>query len=98
MTTAISAAVLKDPGETLDYGWDYSDDLALTPGAEIVTSVWDVPAGLTHLTERDNLASPVTIFWVAGGTVGEDYECENTATDSQGRIYVRTIRIFVRNK
>lgn len=88
----------KAPGERLDFAWDYSNELALTPGDEIVDSAWVVPAGLNHLEEQDQLVSPLAIFWCDGGTVGEAYDCVNTATSAQGRIYIRTIRVFVRTK
>lgn len=75
---------IKDPGDTLDYGWDWFEWLE---GDTIATSTWAIPAGITNsgesgpvvLTNPDRVTTSV---FISGGTVGVVYTITNTITTS----------------
>lgn len=76
---------LKEPGEKLDYGFDYTD--WLEDGDTITASSWTVP---TDLNETDpTFGDTSTTVWLAGGTLGSVYTITNTVTSAAGRIELR---------
>ena len=81
----------KDPDETLDYTWDWSQ--ILPTGDTISTVTWTVPSGLV----RENAVNTTTTatLWISGGTVGERYPVACKVTTVAGRILERTQPIEV---
>lgn len=81
----------KDPDAVLDYGFDWSSFLV---DDVIVSSTWDVPAGLTGVDE--SFSDTGTSLWLTGGTVGEVYTITNHIVTNNGREDDRshTIRII----
>lgn len=78
------------PGETLDWSRDWTD--VLEDGETIVTSVWDVPVGLTAGLAADT--GTYTSQWVTAATLGE-YSLVNAMTSSAGRTWLRTLTVAV---
>lgn len=87
------AWVDKAPGDVLDYGFDYADELEA--GETIVSSTWSADAGITLGAEgtEDGVATQ----WVSGGTAGTTYTLANTIVTSGGRTFVRTLKVRVRS-
>jgi hypothetical protein len=83
----------EDPGNVLDYSWDWS--LWLASGDTIQTSTWTVPIGITQTTPNPSISGNVTTIWLTGGTVGQTYTVTNKVVTSQGRTkyWSRTIYI-----
>lgn len=76
----------KDPDETLDYCWDWSQIL---PSGDTISSVtWTVAPGLTK--ENSTASTTTATVWVSGGTVGERYPIACKVTTVAGRIFERT--------
>lgn len=90
----------KDPDEVLDYGLDWSDDMA-ADADDIASSVWTISKGDSALiidSTSFSVAGHITTAWLSGGTVGNTYQLTNTITTSGGRTYERTAEITVREK
>lgn len=85
---------LKDPEAKLDYGFDWSAWLAT--GETISGSTWDVPAGLTVVSNSHN--GTTSSIWLSGGTSGVDYDITNHIVTSAAREDDRTMKIKVRPK
>jgi hypothetical protein len=83
----------KDPDATLDYKGDWSKWLG---GDTIATSTWDVPDGITLLSETHDATTVLT--WFSGGTAGQKYEVRNRITTAAGRVDDRTIAIKIKEK
>jgi len=84
---------LKRPGAKLDYGVDWSRELA-QHGDTISQSEWSAePDGLT--LEGDAHNATETTVWVSGGQIGTHYEITNRIVTAQGRIDERSIGIVV---
>jgi hypothetical protein len=65
------------PGADLDYGFVWTDDLAV--GETIATSVWAPVVATTEITlTREQIAGSTTSAYVAGGVDGTDYVIKNT--------------------
>jgi hypothetical protein len=86
----IAASFRKGSGEVLDYQIDWATLLGTDT---IATSAWVVGAGLTK--DSDTNSTTTTTVWLSGGTVGTDYECENTITTAEGRTHQRTLGVQV---
>lgn len=84
----------KDPDETLDYSWDWSE--YLPRGDEVIASEWLVPDGLT--SEAQNFSALVTTVWLSGGDLGEEYTVTNRVTTKHGRQVDRTFALKIRSK
>ncbi|MBI5035557.1 MAG: hypothetical protein HZB51_34125 [Chloroflexi bacterium] len=89
----------KDPAALLDYGFEWQNWL----GADkIVTSTWDVPTGITKVS--DSHTDTKAVIWLSGGTLDQDYKIVNhivtDGTDGAGhaRTDERTLTIKVRSK
>lgn len=87
----------QDPSDELDYTIDWNDDGWLGTDTITGTPTWTVPAGLTQPTSATNTTTTTTV-WLAGGSVGEDYEVACKITTVAGRKAERTIRIQVRQR
>jgi hypothetical protein len=74
-----------------DYTVEWEDWLN---GDVLATSTWVVPAGLT--SSSNSIAGTNTIIWLAGGSLGGEYECENTVTTVGGRTDVAIARIRIK--
>jgi hypothetical protein len=82
---------IKDPDAVLDYGFDWSDWLAV--GETIKTSTWTVPTGITKDSSANSTTA--TSVWISGGTAGQTYEIVNRIITSAGRTEDRTISLLV---
>lgn len=83
----------KDPDAVLDYVGDWSKWLA---GDTIVTSTWDIPAGIVK--DSDDKTVTTVLIWLSGGTAGQKYACRNRITTALGRTDDRTIVIKIKEK
>lgn len=84
---------IKDPGATLDYGWDWTDWLA---GDTITTSSWTVPAPLT--ASSPGADTTTTVVWIEGGVTETTYTVVNHIVTAAGREDDRTFYLAVREK
>ena len=84
-------------GAALDYSFDWGTGSWLQDGETIITSVWDVPEGLTKSNEQ--ILGGITSVFISGGSNGEVYKVINTVTTSNipSRIDSRTLIISVHN-
>lgn len=83
-------APLKTPTAVLKYSFDWSDWL---DGANIQTSTWTAPSGLT-INNLGNVG-PVTTVSVAGGTERTAYRVDNTVTSDAGETDTRTVLVVL---
>ncbi|WP_337187592.1 hypothetical protein [Phenylobacterium sp.] len=84
---------VKDPVALKDYTQDWSDWL----GADtIVASSWEIPAGMTKVTDNIDGTAKATVIWLTGGAIPVDYECFNTIVTAGGRTERAMIKIQVR--
>lgn len=82
---------VKDPSATLNYSFDWSDNLT---GETIGTSTWSSsPTGLTVGT--GSIATLSTTTSVAGGTAGTVYQVANKVYTSSGIIDERSMALRV---
>jgi hypothetical protein len=89
--------VLIDPGETLDYTFDWSDSLddGASPTDTIATSSWSItpqeasPTAPVLSNERQT-ANTATVF-VAGAGFGRLYRLTNRIVTAQGRTAERSV-------
>lgn len=84
---------IKDPDATLDYTGKWA---AWLKGDTILTSTWDVPTGITLVSESHT--STETLAWFSGGTEGAKYLIRNRITTAAGRIEDRTITIVIKER
>lgn len=94
----------KDPDEILDYQFDWAglDNNTgvsnwLAEGEAILSFTLTVPDGLDLVSSQLINSNTSVLFFVAGGTAGEEYEieCEIVTTD---RIGSRTAILPVKNR
>ena len=88
---------LHDPGDTLDYGVDWTAELS-PRGDYITASTWttDPVDGMTIGAESfDNFT---TTGWVAGGVEWYDYKLTNRIVTEQGRTYERSVTLMIRQR
>jgi len=83
----------KTPGSLLDYGHDWTDFLAKTPGDTIESSDWSIsPSGqLSVLTKA--IQGNKTTVWLEGGLVGHSYDVTNVMTTVNDRKPERTFQV-----
>ncbi|MBA1445876.1 MAG: hypothetical protein M3H12_18805 [Chromatiales bacterium] len=79
--------------EVLDYGWNYTKELAKT-GDTLTGSVWEIDAGLT-VVSQGNDAQVASLFVSGGGPVGTRYRAHNRVATAGGRTYARTFYIQI---
>lgn len=84
----------KDPAEDMDFEIDFSDMLA--SGETIASYTLTVPTGITD--HDDSKTSTAVIFWLSGGTAGEEYDIECEIVTSFDRTYKRSLTILVYTK
>lgn len=85
----------KDPDAILDYGFDWSDWLAVH-GDTITASTWTVPTGISEgANSRD--ATSVKV-WLSGGTAGETYVISCKIVTSDDRTDERSLTIMVEER
>lgn len=84
----------KDPAEDMDFEIDFSDMLA--SGETIASYTLTVPTGITD--HDDSKTSTAVIFWLSGGTAGEEYDIECEIVTSLDRTYKRSLTILVYTK
>ena len=85
----------KDPADVLDYGLNWSDQLALISPADTISSVtWTVPAGLTAGAQF--LVSGVATIFLSGGTAGTDYSVTCRIVTAGARTLERSVMLNVK--
>ena len=88
----------KDPAEVLDYGLDWSDQLALPePDDTISSATWIVPAGL--VAGAQSVVGRVATIWLSGGTAGAsgtDYTLTCRIVTTGGRTLERSVKLLVK--
>lgn len=94
------AVRLKDPQETIDYAFDWSDFLA--SGETISASTWSIAPASTAAgaLALGTLASTTdtTAAFVTSGTVGVVYRLTNKITTNQTRIAERSVIVRVEER
>ena len=83
-----------DPDAVIDYTIDWSSWLA--DGETISASEWDVPTGLTEVSEAET--STETTVRISGGTAGESYTVTNHVATSTGQEDDRSLYLTVRER
>jgi hypothetical protein len=83
----------KDPDEILDYHVDWSERLDTDT---IDTSTWDVPSGITKMT--DSTTTTISTIWLSGGTIGESYIFTNHINTAGGREMDQSVKLKVKSK
>jgi hypothetical protein len=83
---------LKRPGARLDYGVDWSRELA-QHNDTIALSEWSGPDDLT--LHDPAYTTTATTVWVSGGQLGQRLEITNRITTAAGRIDERSILIVI---
>jgi hypothetical protein len=90
----VEFAYIKDPGATLDYGFDWTDWLGTSE--TITATSWTVPAGLTKVSE--SISSYVSVCRISGGAVNASYTVTCQITTNEGEVDRRSILITVQNR
>ena len=85
----------KDPGETLDYQFDWT--ARLETGETILTSTMTLLSGDTTVSSPSFLGG-VTTVWLSGGTVETASVVNNVITTSDGRTYEESARVRIKEK
>lgn len=83
----------KDPNESIFFGVDWTDYLGT---ANISTSTWIVPTGITNLTS--SFTTKTASIKLSGGTLGIVYRVTNRITTSGGETVDQSIDIEVIEK
>nr|WP_321986108.1 hypothetical protein [uncultured Lichenicoccus sp.] len=79
---------VKDPLDTLDYGMDFTAQMALDADTvNALVGVTATPAGLTMGTGQ--LSGGIASCFVSGGTAGTTYRLDFEVTTTGGRTYKR---------
>lgn len=84
----------KDPDEVLDYGFIWTD--LMVEGDVITTSEWLPASGIN--IDSDTHTGDITVVWLSGGAVGDQYDLTNRVTTAAGRVFDRTARIAIKDK
>lgn len=97
----INKPMIKDPDETLDYSFDWSD--VLESNEVIKTDQVLVPDGLT--LQESAKSDAVIVAWISGGTINETYRvtcrittamADDASTDL--RTYDRSIYLRIEHR
>lgn len=87
----------KDPGASLDVGFDWSEWLVTAQATALDSSVWAAESGISISAPQD--ADGVTSVLVSGGTIASgkytDYELTNTIA-AGSLVDVRRMRVRVK--
>lgn len=89
----IIATYSKEQDATTTYGIDWTQWL---DGRTIVSSAWDVPAGLTNEAESNTTTS--TAIQLSGGTWGQSFIVTNTVTLNTTDVESRSIVIIIQQE
>ena len=88
----------KDPADVLDYGVDWSDQLALPdPDDTISSATWTVPSGL--IAGAQFVEGGIAVIWLSGGTAGAsgtDYTLICRIVTAGGRTLERSVKLLVK--
>ncbi len=87
----------KDPEAELDYGFKWGE-FWLASTETIISSTWDVPAGLTEVSNGIVVGGKTTFVWVSGGTLKKTYTLTNTIQTSEGRKDSRSLFITITDR
>ncbi len=87
----------KDPEDELDFGIDWEKKNWLQPGELVVSSTWEVPTGITKMSDGITGDGKKTFLWLSDGTPKKSYRCVNSIVTSStpARKARRTIIIQV---
>jgi hypothetical protein len=84
---------IKSPASVLDYGEDWT--AWLNTGETIIgTPIVTVSPGIT-ISTPPVVSGGLVVWWLAGGTVGQQYNVSCTITTNQGRTDVRSFVLKV---
>lgn len=96
--TEIGFTAEQSPGAYLDYGLDWSDWLANSPGDKITSSIWTPITPGIDLSPSAHTDTSTTV-WVklsAGAEAGAWYEVQNSVVSESGRRDSRVCLIYVK--
>lgn len=86
----------KDDASVVDYTIDWSSTLnATSPNDTISTSSWTKSGGIT-IDSNSNTTTTATV-WLSGGKLNTRAVATNTVVTTQGRTYVRSIYLDIKN-
>lgn len=92
---ALLGTFTQQPHEVLDYDFDYSE--WISTGDTIIAAVATADAGLTlGSTIIDPTTDKIIKQWISGGTSGNVYKVQITATTAGGRVKEIEFKIKVR--
>ena len=92
----VERTFIKDPGATLNYGFDWLAEGWLIGGDTLASATWTVPAGLTKVSETHT--STVATVVLSGGTVNTNYTVTCAITTANGLIDERSLLFQVRQR
>lgn len=89
----------KKPGETIDFGIDWTNRLPADD--EVSSVVWSVPSPLVKESQPApdddaNERAVITRIFVSGGVDGAEYEVTATMTSTGGRVLIEAVALPVR--
>ena len=93
------ATIVKDDQAKLDYTFDWSQ--WLTPIADTIASAVATIHGDGNATignPANQLTTTSVTIWVAGGTIGQQYQLACKITTAAGRIDERSVYINVKDR
>ncbi len=91
----MSSYIVVYPGEDLNFPWDWTD--ALSGGADIATSAWQVTPNTPTIDQESN-DTKSTSCNVSGFTAGEIYQLTNTITTTGGTTEQKSVTLRCENK
>lgn len=80
----------KAPGDTLDYGFMWSDWLN---GDRLVDSFWGAEEGLVAMGSF--FTDQISVIWLSGGAAGKTYTVRNRIRTLAGRVVERPLLLTV---
>lgn len=82
--------LLPNGEDELDFGWSW--DTWLPVGDTLAASTWNVPAGLSLISQGNDTINSSAFFKDQSGAVGTRYEVTNNVVSAGGR---KTSRTFI---
>lgn len=96
----------KDPGDKLDYKFDFANTTNggaeadwLTSGESIASYTITADTGITVVSDSLTDSNKSVTVWLSGGTAGQRYKvvCQITTDSSPTRIKERTLTMWLTN-
>lgn len=89
------AQEFKAPGETLDFGWDWTRWLAARGGVTVSSALAAITSGTATLEAATSHDTTGSWFRISGGTAGTTVEVTTTIVTSDGQSPQGLHRIFI---